>query len=437
MGKSLNILFVASELYPFAKESGIGDVAFALPLALRELGHDVRIIFPKYGVVSERKHKIHDVSRLRDIPVPIGDEIEYATIKSSIISNSKAKVQTYVVTNDYYFDSRKGIYHDHITWKEYPDNAERFIFFNRAVVETCTMLGWTPNIIHCNDWQSALIPAMIREFYASKFKRTKIVFTIHNFYRQGVYDLKEFEKTGLKPVTLTNFKHKNKFNFVKGALNYSHFITTVSKTYASEIMKDREYSNGLNAVLKEKKKIFKGILNGGDNYSWNPNKDEYLAHLMKGNLHEFKENNKKDLLGKFGFDGDLSIPLIGMIPRIGYQKGTQLLIDAAESLFAENFRLILLGEGDEELKKLLKQVSNKFKDKFKLKFEFNEELSHLIEAGSDFFLMPSQYEPFGLNFYYSLAYGTIPIVRKTGGFADIAINIEKDNIKSNAIVFNN
>lgn len=437
MSRSLNILFVSSELYPFAKESGIGDVSFALPLALKEIGHDVRIIFPKYGVVSERKNKIHYVARLRDIHIKMGNKIESASIKSSFISNSRFRVQAYVVSNDYYFDTRKGIYHDPKTWLEYPDNAERFIFFNKAVVETCTMLGWKPHIIHCNDWQSALIPAFIKELYPHNFKKTKTVFTIHNFYRQGVYDIKEFEKTGFKQDVIGNFKHKNKFNFIKGALNYSNYITTVSKSYADEILKDSDYSNGLNASLKKKKSIFKGILNGIDEFTWNPKKDEYLKFKLKDNLKEFKQKNKLELLKAFGFDSNLDIPVIGMIPRIGYQKGTQLLVDAASKIFKNNFRLVMLGEGDSNIKKELKKISEKYPDKFKVKFEFNVPLSHLIEAGSDFFLMPSQYEPFGLNFIYSLIYGTLPIVRRTGGLKDLAIDINLDNKNSNAIVFDN
>lgn len=435
MGKGLNILFVSSELYPFAKESGIGDVAFALPIALKELGHDVRIIFPKYGAVSEKKHKIHYVNRLRDIPIKMGKKYESAAIKSSIITNAKVKVQAYVVSNDFYFDTRKGIYHNPKTWEEYPDNAERFIFFNKAVVETCTMLGWVPNIIHCNDWQSALIPAMLKDLYPNQFKKTKTVFTIHNFYRQGIYDIKEFERTGMSQSLLTDFKFKNKFNFLKGAIRHSNFITTVSNSYSKEIIKDKEFSNGLNIVLKEKKSTFVGIRNGVDIYSWNPKKDEFLKYKLKSDLDDFKSKNKELLQKEFKLDLDPDIPIFGMIPRIGYQKGTQLLIDAADKIFEQNIRIVLLGEGDNDLKNALRLVADKYPDKLKLRYEFNEPLSHIIEAGSDFFMMPSQYEPFGLNFMYSMIYGAVPLVRNTGGFVDLAIDITKSNKKGNAIVF--
>lgn len=437
MAKSLNILFVSSELYPFAKESGIGDVAYALPLALKLLGHDVRIIFPKYGAVSEKKHKIHYVNRLRDLPIKMGDRYESAAIKSSIISNSRVKVQSYVVSNDFYFDTRKGIYHNPKTWEEYPDNAERFIFFNKAVVETCTLLGWVPNIIHCNDWQSALIPAMLKDLYPNEFKKTKTVFTIHNFYKQGIFDLKEFELTGLSQEMLKDFKHKNKFNFVKGALRHSNFITTVSTAYYYELLKDKTNSNGLNSILKEQKAIFKGILNGVDTYTWNPKRDEYLKYKLKSDINDFKAKNKEVLQKEFKLEQDPDIPIFGMIPRIGYQKGTQLLIDAADRIFQHNIRIVLLGEGDNDLKNALKLVAEKYPEKLKLRYEFNEPLSHIIEAGSDFFMMPSLYEPFGLNFMYSMIYGSIPLVRNTGGFIDLSIDITKNNKSGNAIVFEN
>lgn len=435
MAKSLNILFVGSELFPLAKESGIADIMYALPIALRELGHDVRVIFPKYGIISDRKHNIHNINRLRDIYIKIGDQTYEATIKSSIIPGSRFNLQSYLISNDYFFDNRKGIYHDQTTWEEYPDNLERFIFFNKAVVETCSLLGWTPNIIHCHDWQSALIPALIKEIYYNKYKKTKIVFTIHNFFRQGEFSLKDFSKLGLPDDALIHFKHKNKLNFMKGALEYANYITTVSQNYANEILKDRFYSNGLNDTLKKKKNIYKGIINGVDNVYWNPKKDEFLKYKLKDNIEEFKLQNKNIILKEFNFDDNLEIPLLGMIPRIGYQKGTQLLIDAADQIFKNNLRIVLLGEGDNYLKEQLKNVANKYKDKFKLRFEFNEPLSHIIEAGCDFFLMPSQYEPFGLNFAYSLLYGAIPIARKTGGLADLSDNIDFHSGKGNSIVF--
>jgi starch synthase len=435
MAKNFKILFVSSEVYPFAKESGIADVSHSLPIALRDFGHDVRVISPKYGSISERKSKIHNISRLREVPIEIGDRTVLANIKSSSIYSPKHKVQVYFTTNFDYFEERLGIYHDPITWEEYPDNAERFIFFSKSVLETCIHLQWIPDIVHCNDWQTALIPAFIRSGYSSKFAKTKIVFTIHNFYRQGNFPIEEFTKTGLTKEILKNYEHNGKFNFMKGALHYSNFTTTVSPTYHDEILEDNVHSNGMEKILREKGKTFKGILNGIDNYIWNPQKDKLIHSKLTDDFPEFKYKNKIQLQKIVGLPLRPDIPLYGMIPRIGYQKGTGLFIDSADKIFSEDIQLILLGQGDSELKSQLLKIAQKYPSKFKAIFAFDENLSHQIEAGSDFFLMPSQYEPCGLNLMYSLNYGTIPIVRATGGMKDSGINFDEDTLIGNSIVF--
>ena len=393
MAKTLSILFVSSEIVPFAKESGIADVSYSLTLAIRELGHDIRVMMPKYGTISERKNRIHEINRLRDVPIKVGSIEELATIKSSSINNPKCKVQAYITTNKRFFDDKKGVYHDPVTWIEYDDNASRFAFFNQSVIDTCMLLGWFPDIIHCNDWQSALVPALIRENYPEEFANTKFVFTIHNFNGQGECDLSEFDKLGLPKSALNHFKHKNKLNFMKGGIHYSDYITTVSKTYAEEILTDKQYSNGLNTYLKKKENDFAGILNGIDTFAWDPKKDKLIKQKFTGDIEEYKYTNKVALVQKFGLEFNPSAPLLAMIPRIGSQKGVPLLIEIADELFKENVQMILLGQGDAELKKQLKEISDKYPDKFAVLFDFDDNLSHQIEAGSDMFLMPSEYEP--------------------------------------------
>ena len=181
MAKPLSILFVTSEVYPFAKTGGLADVSYSLPLALRELGHDIRVMAPKYGSISERKNRIHEINRLRDIPIPIGETESYATVKSSSINNPRSKVQAYITTNSNYFDANKGFYSDPATGLDYPDNDERFVFFGHSVIQTCMLLGWVPDIIHCNDWQTGILPALIRLKHNDLFAKTKIIYTIHNF----------------------------------------------------------------------------------------------------------------------------------------------------------------------------------------------------------------------------------------------------------------
>ncbi|MBE2188494.1 MAG: glycogen synthase [Desulfobulbaceae bacterium] len=436
MAKPLNILFVSSEVFPFAKESGIADVSYALPIALRHMGHDVRLMLPKYGTISERRNRIYEINRLRDIPIELGDKIEFTTVKSTSVVSPGTKVQAYVTSHIGYFEEKTGVYHDPETWIEYQDNAERFIFFNKSVVETCNLLGWYPDIIHCNDWQTALLPALIRTSGNEKFKNTGTVFTIHNFYRQGVYGLHEFAKTGLDKSVLPNFKHKNQLNLMKGAIQYSNYITTVSPTYAQEILMDKKYSNGLNEVLKERIDKFKGILNGIDSVGWNPARDSLIIEKFKKDYETFKTSNKIALCKIFGLEYKQDVPLFAMIPRIGYQKGVGLIIEASDEIFSKDIQFILLGQGDADLKEKLTEISNKYPDKVKLRYEFNEDLSHQVEAGCNFFLMPSQYEPCGLNLMYSIVYGAIPIVRATGGMKDIAIDV-RNELEGNAIVFEN
>lgn len=435
MAKTLSILLVSSEIVPFAKESGVGDVSYSLPLAIKDLGHDIRVMMPKYGTISERKNRIHEINRLRDVPIQVGNIEEYATVKSSSINNPRNKVQAYITTNKRFFDDKKGVYHDPATWESYEDNAERFIFFNKSVIETCRLLGWYPDIIHCNDWQTALLPALIKENYAEEFANTKFVFTIHNFKYQGEFELDCFPEIGLPKSAAVNFKHQNKLNMMKAGIHYADYITTVSQTYAEEILSDRQYSNNLNKYLKKRTDEFKGIINGIDNYTWNPKKDKLIKHKLGSDVKEFKYNNKLALTREFGLEFRPNVPIIAMIPRIGYQKGVPLLIDIADELLQLDIQFILLGQGKAELKEKLKAIADKYPEKFKVRFEFDDELSHQIEAGSDIFLLPSEYEPCGLNLMYSMNYGSVPLVRATGGLKEVAVQYNIETKKGNAFVF--
>lgn len=437
MAKPLSILFVTSEVFPFVKVGGKADVSFSLPIALRDLGHDIRVMVPKYGVISERKNRIHEINRLKDIPIQVGDRSDPATIKSSSVFNPRTKVQAYITTNTKYFDAKKGIYYDPKTGKEYKDNDERFIFFSRTVVETCLLLGWFPDIIHCNDWQSGIVPAFIKVMFPQKFKKTKVLYTIHDFYQQGVFPAQSFEKTGLPKEIRQNFIHKNNFNFLKGGLHYSDRITTVSPTYAAEILKEKVMSNGLNSLLIEKGDNFSGILNGLDNWVWSPKVDPMIANNYTGDYAKYKSLNKKALLKTFKLEYNAENPVIAMITRLHAQKGISLLLETAEKLLQEDLQIIILGDGEAEFKNELKNLAKKYPTKFATKTGFDEDLAHQIEAGADMFLIPSVYEPCGLNAMYSLLYGTIPIVRATGGLKDIVKEYDLKTKKGNGFVFKN
>ena len=435
MAKSLSILFATSEVLPFIKIGGISDVSYAYPLAMRDLSHDIRVMAPKYGCMSERRNRIHEINRLKDFPIPIGKKEELATVKSSSINNPRMKVQAYIATNQKYFDSKKGVYDNVKNCKPYDDNDERFIFFSRTVIETCNLLGWYPDIIHVNDWQTALIPAYARLMYSSKFKKTKFVFSIHNIFYQGEFPESTFDKTGFSDVVKDSFIHKKNFNSIKAGLMYSDYITTVSPTYADEIIKDAKYTNGLNSLISQNDYKFKGILNGIDNWGWNPKSDALISKKYLGNFTDYKEQNKLALLRKIKFEYNDEVPLIGMVTRLDEQKGLNLFIEAADKILAENVQLVLLGEGDQSFKDKLNLLQKKYPKKLALKYGFDDDLAHQIEAGSDMYLLPSIHEPCGLNALYSLAYGSVPIVHGTGGLKDIVTDYSSDTKTGNGFVF--
>lgn len=436
MAKNLSVLFVASEIYPFAKTGGLADVAYGLPLALRDLGHDVRVMLPKYGPISERKNHIHEINRLKDIPIPIGNESEPATVKSSSINNPRTKVQAYVTTNYRYFDSKWGLYADPETGVPYPDNADRFIFFCRTVLTTSLMLGWFPDIVHVNDWHSALVPIFMRKLYPDKFKNTKVVFSIHSIANQGNFPFKEtFAKTNLPSDLAADLKHKSEFNFMKAGILYSDHITTVSPTFGKEILSDSKTTNGLSALLKERANKFTPILNGIEKSVWNPVTDKLIPKRYDADDLEKKEINKEELLAKFGLPFKETTPVIGMIGKISEQKGFTLVKEALNSILQEDVQLVILGEGDAELQEFFLNEAKKHPSKIGVKIGFDESLAHLIEAGSDMFLMPSFFEACGLNQLYSLAYGSVPIVRATGGLIDTVFDFDANKGTGNGFVF--
>ncbi|MBI3585754.1 MAG: glycogen synthase GlgA [Ignavibacteriales bacterium] len=421
MSKPLNILFLSSEVEPFAKTGGLADVSSALPQAIKELGHEIRIMMPRYRFISERKFKLHDIIRLKEIPIPIGKNSEIGNVKSSFISNLKEKVQVYFLDNANYF-GRDGIYQSPVGKKDYKDNDERYIFFCRGVLETLKRLGWQPDIIHCNDWQTGIVPAYIKTLYASDdfFKSIKTVFTVHNMAYQGAFTSESFEKSGL-PKSMFHpegVEAYGKFNFLKTGLHYADAITTVSERYAEEICNSDEYGAGLNGLLAKRKKDLKGILNGIDYEIWNPLTDEYTYRKFDVKSMDAKLDNKKALLKRFNIPYKEGVALIGGISRLVEQKGFDLVLEILDEMMKLNVQFILLGSGEKTVEKKFETMQKKYPHQMGVLFGFDNELAHLIEAGSDLFLMPSRYEPCGLNQMYSMRYGTIPVVRATGGLDD-------------------
>ncbi len=438
--KRLKILFVTPELFPFIKTGGLADVSAALPQMLMEMGHEVRVIVPKHGAIDSRKYKIHDVVRLKDIALKIGDKEVAFSVRSSFLPSPKVRVQIYFLDNPEYFGSRKSLYVDPVTGIEYKDNDERFILLSRAVFELILKLGWIPDIIHCNDWQTALAPAYLKTIYKDEpqFGHFKILFTIHNLSIQGVFPKTTFAKTGLPPELCSEdhgVLHNGKVNFMKSALLYADCINTVSPTYAKEIVKEKELSGGLNADLEKRKKVIFGVLNGIDTDEWNPEKDKYINQKYSIKNIAEKVENKKALLDRFSLKYNENIPTIGLISRLYDSKGIDLLTEIMPKLLAQNVQVILLGTGDKKYHTAIEKFGHKYQDRFGYYLGFSDELAHWIEAGADMFLMPSKFEPCGLNQMYSQVYGTVPIVRETGGLSDTVTKFNEKTGEGTGFIF--
>ncbi len=434
--ESLKICFVSSEVSPFAKTGGLADVAAALPAALKNMEQDVRLMMPKYRMINDRKYVLRDVIRLREVHVELGGKVRTASGKTAFLPNTK--VHVYFLFIPELFD-RKGIYQDPATGKDFEDNAERFAYFSKAVVETLKLLYWQPDIIHCNEWQTALIPYYLKTVYADEefFQGTKTVLTLHNLAYQGIFPLDLAPQLGIEENEAQPggaFELNGQLNLLKGGILYADAITTVSERYAQEIT-TAEFGFGLEGVLKQRQKDLYGILNGVDYSVWNPETDRYLASKYDAKSLDKKVENKKALCNQFKLPFQAETPLIGMVTRLVEQKGIDLVVDGIDELMKRGIQMVILGTGEEKYQTALKAAAEKYPEQLAVHFKFDEKLAHLIEGGADMFLMPSRFEPCGLNQMYSLKYGTVPIVRETGGLADTVENVDPQTGKGTGFTF--
>jgi len=431
------VWYLASEVSPFAKTGGLGDVTGSFPKALKSNNQEIRVIMPKYKSINERKYVLREVIRLKDIPVTINGVTRTINVKSAFLPDSK--VQIYFIEIPEYF-GRSGLYTDNATGKDFTDNAERFAFFCKGALETLKILSWRPDIIHCNDWQTALIPYYLHTVYKDDdfLRGIKTIFTIHNFSYQGIFKKNVAPTLEIQPEEIEEsgtFENEGKLNLLKGAINYSDQITTVSDTYAKEISTKKEFGYGLESVLQKKSKTFSGILNGVDYTVWSPSADKQIPFKYTEEDMEGKNQNKQALLTRVNLKHQDDVPVIGMISRIVEQKGFSLLLEAMNQLMELNVQLVILGTGDKKIEKQVLSAQRKYSGKISLNQAFDETLAHMIEAGSDIFLMPSAYEPCGMNQMYSLKYGTIPIVYNVGGLAETITEFNPEDNSGNGFVF--
>ncbi|MEW6087879.1 MAG: glycogen synthase GlgA [bacterium] len=421
----MNILFVSSEVFPFAKTGGLADVSGALPEALNNLEHKCSIIMPMYRKV--RENGFHPSNIKSNIKVKLGQD-EY---NFNLLFLKHNNTDVYFIDRKEFFD-RDGLYGT--PGSDHADNALRFAFFAKAVVSVIKNIGKI-DIIHCNDWQSSLLPLYLKNAGLDKIKT---VLTIHNLAYQGLFAPDTLSSIGLSwdYFTMDKLEFYGKVSFLKAGIIYSDAVTTVSRGYAREILTP-EFGCGLEGLLQTRKDSLYGIINGVDYNEWNPLNDKYIAkNYSEKNLND-KTECKKDLLKSFSLPFDSRKPVIGMITRLAAQKGLDLVAERIEEILSLNVYLVLLGTGDEKYNNMFKDIAGKYKGKAGIKIGFDNTLAHKIEAGSDMFLMPSRYEPCGLNQMYSLKYGTVPVVRATGGLDDTISDFDHFTKKGNGFKFLN
>ena len=427
----LRVLFATPEAVPFAKTGGLADVAGALPKYLQPLGCNLKLVMPYYRMVKNRGLPIRSLGE--ELEVTVGGE----TLKADLYqADLDQEIPIYFIGREEFYD-REYLYG---TPKgDYFDNAERFIFFSKAALLLCRYLGFSPDIIHHHEWQTGLIPAYLRSIYREDphFSRTATVFTIHNIAYQGLFKKEKFWLTDL-PQEMYNpegIEFWERINLMKAGIVYADVINTVSQRYSEEIQTP-EFGYGLEGILRKRKEDLYGILNGVDYKEWNPSQDPHLVAPYDLKDLSKKRACKKDLLKEFHLPPSLEkAPLLGMISRLADQKGFDLLADILENLFTLDIGFVLLGTGDQKYHDLFQQAARKYPQKAGIRIAYDDRLAHKIEAGADLFLMPSKYEPCGLNQIYSLKYGTIPIVRATGGLDDTIVNYDPATGKGNGFKF--
>jgi len=420
----MKVIMVSPEVTPFAKTGGLADVVGTLPKYLFQKGVQVSVILPLYKIVK-------NISKLENVDatleIPILDKIKLGKVKKSFLPETKVPV--YFIEQDEYYN-RDNLYTT--SFGDYPDNCERFIFFSRAVLEFVKYLDFQPDIIHCHDWQTGLIPLYMKTLYAKDFSRVKSIMTIHNLAFQGLFWHLDMPLTGLdwKYFNWQELEFYGKINFLKGGLVFADAITTVSKTYAKEI-KSKEFGCGLEGVIQKRSSDLYGILNGADYTEWNPQSDKFIkANYGIDNLF-LKGLCKNEIQKKCHLPQNKDIPLIGIIGRLTEQKGINLVVDITKRLVNEELQLVILGTGDKHYEEILRKIGKRYPQKISVNIVFDNKLSHEIMAGADMLLVASHFEPCGLTQLYSMKYGTVPIVRAVGGLADTVTDYGDTNSPNN------
>lgn len=429
----LNILIVASECVPFAKTGGLADVVGILPKFLKKAGHDVRVVMPRYYRID--KTKLKPLSDAMPLGVPMGVIGEqWCGVYEGVLPNSDVPI--YFLEHELYY-GRDAIYNN-AEGEGFLDNDNRFVFLSRAALQLTKALDFRPDIVHANDWHTAAIPVFMNTIYKHDvfFAKTASVLTIHNMQYQGQFyeGLMDVLAVGWEHFNFLELEQDDCVNLLKGGIYHANLVNTVSDGYKNEIMTS-EYGYGLEGVMQDRAAFVRGILNGMDYEEWNPKTDKYLVkNYDMGNM-DGKDDCKADVQKLMGLSVNPNVPLFGIVSRLVEQKGVHLLSDAFEWIMGLDIQMVMLGEGDAQAHEFFRSMATKYPKKFAVRIGYDNALAHKIEAGADFFVMPSIFEPCGLNQMYSLRYGTLPIVRATGGLDDTVENFDERRKTGNGFKF--
>jgi len=408
----LRVCMCTPEAVPLVKTGGLADAAGGLTRALAEAGCDVRVALPAYAAIDRASLGLHSIGTA---DIPLGSSRDEVGLFEGYLPNTRIPV--YLIAHDPSFN-RPGLYGEHGV--DYPDNLRRFTVYGRGVLALLRRLAWSPDVLHCHDWQTALLPVWLRvEPQDARLAGIATLLTIHNLAYQGVFDADTLPITGLAhgPATPAELEFFGRINLLKGGLMFADFLSTVSERYAAEIQTP-EFGCGLDSLLLDRRGDLMGILNGADYTVWDPSVDRLLPARYTPDDLSGKALCKASLQRSQGLTADRTIPLLGLVARLVEQKGLDLVAATADAILGLGAQLTLLGTGDPGYQTLLQDLHARYPDRVAATLQFNEPLAHLIVAAADIYLMPSRYEPSGLNQLYSLRYGTVPVVRRTGGLAD-------------------
>ncbi len=418
----MRVGFITSEVASLAKTGGLADVALALPRALADMGVEILVVMPKYRAVEGKA----EMTELARFSVPIEGSDRTCIAYRGTLPGSRVPVV--FLEHDPYFD-RPALYGE---GAEYEDALQRFAFFSRAALQLFAAIEWIPDVLHLNDWHASLIPAYLRDGAVPELNDTRTMLTIHNLGYQGVSPWDQAEVTGLSADALAPYRHGEQINLLKGGILGVDLINTVSPSYAQEILQE---GAGLEDALQSREEDLFGVLNGVDTLVWNPKTDEHLWARYDVEQPEGKQVNRRMLQETLGLNLDPQVPILGTISRLASQKGFDLIMEGFDRMMALDVQFVLLGTGDKLYEEFFRAAQQTYPGSVASLITFSEEWAHRIEAGADIFLMPSHYEPCGLNQQYSLLYGTVPVVRATGGLKDTVVELEPDADTGNGFSF--